>query len=191
MNDNSKEAIIAKYTDKSRYKPENIFGNVYVDEERITETLKSKDEKEIFEKEFKTVKRFSDKFGYDVFMLPQKEGNIIYIEKHSNPDIITAGMFIDIKGPSGSETSIKTRFRESVHQADGVLLSINKLISILKVKSWIEDKLRRMDNHDGFLVIIEVGRENKKYDVFEVKGKGLEKAPLNGSRDFHPRSNKI
>ena len=47
------------------------------------------------------------------------------------------------------------------------------------------------DNQDGFLVIIEVGKENKKYDVFVVKGKGLEKAPLNGSRDFHPRSNKI
>ena len=191
MIDNSREATIAKYTDKSRYKPEYIYGDVYVDEDRIAETLKSKDEKEIFEKELKIAKRFSKAFGYDVFMLPQKEGNIIYIEKHSNPDIITAGMFIDIKGPSGSETSIKTRFRESVHQADGVLISIDKLISILKVKRWIEDKLRRMDNHDGFLVIIEVGKENKKYDVFVVKGKGLEKAPLNGSRDFHPRSNKI
>ena len=31
MCDNSKEAIITKYTDKSRYKPEHIFGDVYVD----------------------------------------------------------------------------------------------------------------------------------------------------------------
>ncbi|MBR4375875.1 MAG: hypothetical protein IK040_04595 [Spirochaetia bacterium] len=174
MNDNSREAVIAKYTDKSRYKPEYIFGNVYVDEERIAETLKSKDEKEIFEKEFKTAKRFSEKFGYEVFMLPQKEGNIIYIEKHSNPDIITEGMFIDIKNPSGSKASIKTRFHESIHQADGVLISVEKDISVSQVKKWIEEKLQLMNKHDGFIIAIEVGiKNNRKYGVFKIKGKEL------------------
>ena len=60
MIDNSREATIAQYTDKSRYKPEYIYGDVYVDEDRIAETLKSKDEKEIFEKELKIAKRFSN-----------------------------------------------------------------------------------------------------------------------------------
>ena len=189
MNDNSREAVIAKYTNKSRYKPEYIFGNVYVDEERIAETLKSKDEKEIFEKELKIAKRFSERYGLEIFMLPQMEGNkIIYLEKHSNPDIITNGIFADIKCPSGSEISIKKRFQESVHQADGVIISINKPLSILKIKKWIEDKMRWMDNHDGFIVAIEVGSMNKKYDIFEIKEKGLEKAPLIGCRGFRPRS---
>ena len=108
------------------------------------------------------------------------EGNkIIYLEKHSNPDIITNGIFADIKCPSGSEISIKKRFQESVHQADGVIISINKPLSILKIKKWIEDKLRWMDNHDGFIIAIEVGNEKKRYDIFEIKEKGLEKAPLN------------
>ena len=180
MNDNSREAVIAKYTDKSRYKSEYIFGNVYVDEERIAETFKSKDEKEIFGKELEIAKRFSERYGLEIFMLPQMEGNkIIYLEKHSNPDIITNGIFADIKCPSGSEISIKKRFQESVHQADGVIISINKPLSILKIKKWIEDKLRWMDNHDGFLIAIEVGNEKKRYDIFEIKEKGLEKAPLN------------
>ena len=34
MRKNSKETIIAKYTDKSRYGPEYIFGDVYVENER-------------------------------------------------------------------------------------------------------------------------------------------------------------
>ena len=119
MKDCSRNATIAKYTDKSRYKSEYLYGKVYIDEDRIAEALKSKDEKEIFKKEFRASKRFSEYFGYDVFMSPQKEGNIVYIEKHSNPDIITEGIFLDIKNPSGSKSSIKTRFRESVHQADG------------------------------------------------------------------------
>ena len=34
-----------------------------------------------------------------------------------------------------------------------------------------------MNNHDGFVVAIEVGKVNKKYDIFEIKGKGLKKAP--------------
>ena len=189
MEENSREAIIAKYTDRSRYKPEYIFGDVYVDEERIAETLKSKDEKEIFEKEFDIAKRFSERYAVEVFMLPQMGGNkIIYLEKHSNPDIITNGIFADIKCPSGSEVSIKKRFQESVHQADGVIISIDKSISILKIKKWIEDKLRWMDNHDGFKVAIEVGKKNKITEIFEIKGKGLEKAPLSGCRGFRPRS---
>ena len=73
MKDYSRNATIAKYTNKSRYKPEYIYGKVYIDEDRIAEALKSKDEKEIFKKEFRASKRFSDCFSYDVFMLPQKE----------------------------------------------------------------------------------------------------------------------
>ena len=45
-----------------------------------------------------------------------------------------------------------------------------------------------MDNHDGFIVAIEVGSKNKKYDIFEIKEKGLEKAPSIGCRGFRPRS---
>lgn len=179
MTANSREAIIAKYTDKSRYKPEYIYGDVYVDEKRISETLKSSDEKATFEKKLEIAKRFSVIFGLEVFMLPQMEGNnIIYIEKHSNPDIITNGIFADIKNPSGSEISVKKRFQESVHQADGVLFSINKQISINQVKKWMEEKLIWMNNHDGFLVVIEVGKKKKEYDVFKIKEKRLKKSPF-------------
>lgn len=35
------QAVIAKYTDKSRYRPEYIFGDVYVDSYRIVQAEKS------------------------------------------------------------------------------------------------------------------------------------------------------
>ena len=175
MYNNSREAIIAKYTDKSRYKPQYIFGDVYVDEGRITLSESNKVEKDKFKTELNTAKRFSDKFGFEIFMLPPKDGNKnIYIEKGSNPDTISFEMFVEIKNPSGSGTSIKTRFRESVHKADGVLLSVEKNISVSQVKKWIEDQLHWMNNHDGFLVAIEVGTENnRKYGVFKINGKEL------------------
>ena len=172
---NSREEIIAKYTDKSRYKPEYIYGDVYVDEERVKLSKSNKVEKEKFETELNTAKRFSDKFGFEIFMLPPKDGNKnIYIDKESNPDTISFEMFVEIKNPSGSETSIKTRFRESVHKADGVLLSVEKNISVSQVKKWITNQLNWMNNHDGFLVAIEVGTENnRKYGVFKINGKEL------------------
>jgi hypothetical protein len=76
----SKETIIAKYTDKSRYKPEYIYDDVYVDEERIVLSKKNKLEKEIFDRELKAAKRFSVHFNCEVFLLPEgdKQGNAIY-----------------------------------------------------------------------------------------------------------------
>ena len=71
MCDNSREIAIAKYADKSRYKSEHIFGNVYVDEERIILSKKNKFEKEIFDKELSAAKRFSKYFSCDVFLLPE------------------------------------------------------------------------------------------------------------------------
>ena len=67
----SKEAIIAKYTDKSRYKPEYIYDDVYVDEDRIVLSKKNKLEKEIFDRELKAAKRFSIHFNCEVFLLPE------------------------------------------------------------------------------------------------------------------------
>ena len=57
---NSREVIIAKYTDKSRYKPEYIYGDVYVDEDRISLSNKNTREKEIFERELAAAKRFQN-----------------------------------------------------------------------------------------------------------------------------------
>ena len=176
MTDNTREVIIAKYTDKSRYKSEYIYGDVYVDEKRIALSKNSKEEKEKFEREFNTAKRYSEKFELEIFMLPPKgENGHIYIEKSSNPDTVSFGMFVEIKNPSGSKSSIKTRFSESVHQADGVFISIEKTISISFVKKCIEEKLQlMMNNQSGFLIAIEVGiNNNRKYGVFKINGKEL------------------
>jgi hypothetical protein len=81
MIDNSREATIAKYTDKSRYKPEYTYGNVYVDEERIKHSNNSKEEKKKYEREFNTAKRYSEKFGLEIFMLPTRgeNGHIYFV----------------------------------------------------------------------------------------------------------------
>ncbi len=190
MADNSREAIIAKYTDKSRYNPKYIFGNIYVDAKRIEYSNTSKVEKKKYEREFNTAKRYSDKFGIEIFMLPPKgENGYIYIEKRSNPDTVSLGMFVEIKNPSGSRASIMARFRESVHQADGVFISVEKRISISYVKRCIENQLNLMNNkHDGFLIVIEIGTDNnRKYGVFKINGKELSLGSFPGSRDFRLR----
>lgn len=46
-----------------------------------------------------------------------------------------------------------------------------------------------MDNHDGFIVAIEVGNEKKRYDIFAIKEKGLGKAPLNWMPRLSPPLN--
>ena len=79
MSIRSREAIIAKYTDKSRYKHEYIYGDVYVDEERITK-LKSNQAKDVFNRELKAAIRFSIITKKLVRGLGQAEGIVISIE---------------------------------------------------------------------------------------------------------------
>ena len=176
MSYNSQQAIIAKYTDISRYRPEYIYGNVYVDEKRVKEALKNDIEKEKLKIEIEIADKFAKNFDCKVFMLPPTEnGDVIYKEKNSNPDFISYNMFLEIKRPKGTKTSIRTRFQESVHQADGVLISIQNNIPINVAKKWIEEKLQLMNNHDGFVVVIE---SMNNYGLFTVKEKGLKKAPF-------------
>ncbi|MBO7047567.1 MAG: hypothetical protein J6W62_01475 [Spirochaetia bacterium] len=111
MADTSKKAIIARYTDKSRYKPEYIYGDVYVDEDRIILSKKNKYEEEIFTIELNAAKRFS-----------------IYLEKNTNPDAITLDIFIDFKQTKGTNTSVTRQLERGIGQADAVLL-------ILKIKA--------------------------------------------------------
>ena len=188
MCDNSRAAVIAKYTDKSRYKSEHIFGNVYVDENRINESLKNEKEKVQFEKELNTAIRFSAHFNCDVFMLPPGDGGgVIYLDKNSNPDMIANRIFIDIKNPSGTGTSIKRRFQESIHQADGALISIQNETTIEQAKRWIEEKLQYMDNHDGFIVVVE--NNNHNFEVFEIEKGLLKSSPFLKNRKFSPTVN--
>ena len=189
MCDNSREIAIAKYTDKSRYKSVHIFGNVYVDEDRIKESLKNNIEKNKFDKELNAAIRFSEYFDCKVFMLPPNEGGkVIYREKNSNPDIITNGIFADIKNPTGTETSIKRRFQESIHQADGTLISIQNDTSINQAKKWIEEKIRKMTHsHDGFMVIIEDNKHN--FEIFEIEKGLLKRNPFSKNRQLPPTVN--
>ncbi|MBR4159592.1 MAG: hypothetical protein IKT97_06015 [Spirochaetia bacterium] len=170
MPDISREAIVAKYTDKSRYKPEYIYGDVYVDEERILLSKKNKLEKEIFDRELEAAKRFSGCFKCEVFLLPEgdKQGNAIYIEKNTNPDAITLGIFIDFKQTKGTNTSITRQFERGIGQADAVLLSLTNEVKINDIERWINGKLKAMKHsHEGFLVVIE--NCNKNYKVFTIK----------------------
>ena len=124
MADTSKKAIIARYTDKSRYKPEYIYGDVYIDEDRIILSKKNKYEEEIFTIELNAAKRFSKHFNCEVFLLPEgdKQGNAIYLEKNTNPDAITLDIFIDFKQTKGTNTSVTRQLERGIGQADAVLL---------------------------------------------------------------------
>ena len=167
---NSREAIIAKYTDKSRYKSEHIFGDVYVDEERIVLSKKNKVEKEIFNKELKAAQRFSDHYNCEVFLLPEgdKQGNAIYVEKNTNPDAITLGIFIDFKQTKGTNTSITRQFERGIGQADAVLLSLTNEVKINDIEKWLNGKLKAMKHsHEGFVIVIENCENN--YKTFTIK----------------------
>ena len=134
MCDNSKEALIAKYTDKSRYKPEHIYGDVYVDKARIELSKTNDEEKEIFYRELNAAKRFSKHFNCEVFLLPPDENShAIYLDKHSNPDSIIKGLFIDFKQAKNTDTSITRQLERGLGQAEGVIITINGDTIITKV----------------------------------------------------------
>ena len=88
MIDNSREATIAKYTDKSRYKPEHIYGDVYVDEARVALSKTNDEEREIFyfidfKKAIGTDRSIIKKLERGV---GQAEGIIISIENETSID---------------------------------------------------------------------------------------------------------
>lgn len=176
MNKNSREAIIAKYTDKSRYKPEHIYGNVYVDELRIAQSKKSEKAKNDHERELKAAIRFSKHFDCEVFLLPEgdENGNVIYVGKHSNPDSIIKGYFIDLKKTKGTDSSITRRLEHALKQADGVLITIEIEILIDKAVQWINGKLNSMKSrYDGFIIVIEDNMGD--YITYTVNKKRLSK----------------
>ncbi len=168
------QAVIAKYTDKSRYRPEYIFGDVYVDSYRIVQAEKSSKAKNDHEKELKSAIRFSKHFNCEVFLLPEGEenGNIIYVEKHANPDSIIHGNFIDLKTTKGTDTSITRRLERALNQADGVIITLEIDTQLDKAVQWINGKLKSMKNqYENFIVVVE---DNKgKYGTYSVKEKRL------------------
>ena len=173
MCDNSKEALIAKYTDKSRYKPEHIYGDVYVDKARIELSKTNDEEKEIFYRELNAAKRFSKHFNCEVFLLPPDENShAIYLDKHSNPDSIIKGLFIDFKQAKNTDTSITRQLERGLGQAEGVIITINGDTIITKVVQWLNGKINTMTKpHDGFIVVVESNKGS--YWIFTIKRKRL------------------
>ena len=191
MIDNSREATIAKYTDKSRYKPEHIYGDVYVDEARVALSKTNDEEKEIFYRELNAAKRFSKHFYCEVFLLPPDEnGKAIFREKHSNPDSIIQKKFIDFKKAIGTDRSIIKKLERGVGQAEGIIISIENETSIDKAVQWLNGVLNTMTNpHDGFIVIIE--DIDGKYGIYTVNGKRLsvEENLFTAAQRFSPPDN--
>ena len=173
LNTNRREAIIAKYTDKSRYMLECIYGDVYVDEKRFALSKTNDDEREIFERELKTAIRFSKHFNCEVFLLPPDEnGKAIYKEKHSNPDSIILGRLIDFKDAKSTDTSITRQIERGLKQADGIIITLTEEISIKKTTQWLNGKLNAMKSaYEGFIVVIEDKKNN--YWTYTVNGKRL------------------
>ena len=191
MCDNSKKALIAKYTDKSRYKPEHIYGDVYVDKARIALSKTNDEEKEIFERELNASKRFSKHFNCEVFLLPPDEnGHAIYLDKHSNPDSIIKGLFIDFKQAIGTDRSISKRLEYGVGQSEGIVITIENDTPIEKAKQWINGTLNVLKNeYDGFIVVIEDNKGN--YGTYSVNRKrlSLEESLFLATRRLSPPDN--
>ena len=191
MCDNSKKALIAKYTDKSRYKPEHIYGDVYVDKARIALSKTNDEEKEIFERELNAAKRFSKHFNCEVFLLPPDEnGHAIYLDKHSNPDSIIKGLFIDFKQAIGTDRSISKRLEYGVGQSEGIVITIENDTPIEKAKQWINGTLNVLKNeYDGFIVVIEDNKGN--YGTYSVNRKrlSLEESLFLATRRLSPPDN--
>lgn len=190
MHDNFRDAIIAKYTDKSRYKPKHIFGDVYVDKDRIALSESNRREKKLFDREFKAAKHFSLKYSCEVFMLPPNEGShAIYIEKNSNPDAIIKGNFIDFKYAEGSDSSITKQLGRGIEQADGIIITIGNDTTIEKAVQWLNGKINSMKkDHSGFMVIIEDRNGNYKSFIINKKRR-LEASLPFAARKLSPSNN--
>ena len=172
------ENIIEKYTDKSRYEEENIFDDVYVDSARMAESKKSNQERLNFERELASAKRFSEHFDCEVYLLPPKEaGSVIYKTKHSNPDAIVNGSFIDFKeNNSGNEGTIKNLFDKATKQADAVYLTLSGGTTLGQAVKWINGKLSQKGNIEGFGVVL--SDSNGNFAEYKVKEKRLIESPF-------------
>ena len=174
MCDNSRAAVIAKYTDKSRYKKEYIYGDVYVDEERVEYSKKSIKAKDDYDRELKAAKRFSEHFNCEVFLLPneEKNGNVIFIEKHKNPDAIIQGKFIDFKQAKGTDGSVTKQLGRGLMQAEGVVITVMDGTTIDITVQWLNGKINSLKkSYNGFVVIIEDAQGN--YRTYTINAKRL------------------
>lgn len=170
--------VIEKYTDRSRYEKENIFDDVYVDSARMAESKKSNQERLNFERELASAKRFSEHFDCEVYLLPPKEaGSVIYKAKHSNPDAIVNGTFIDFKeNNSGNEGTIKNLFDKATKQADAVYLTLSGGTTLEQAAKWINGKVAQKGNIEGFGVVLSDSNEN--FAEYKVKEKRLIESPF-------------
>ena len=118
----------------------------------------------------KAAQRFSIHYNCEVFLLPEgdKQGNATYVEKNTNPDAITLGIFIDFKQTKGTNTSITRQFERGIGQADAVLLSLTNEVKINDIEKWLNGKLKAMKHsHEGFVIVIENCENN--YKTFTIK----------------------
>lgn len=170
--------VIEKYTDKSRYEKKNIFDDVYVDSARMAESKKSNQERLNFERELASARRFSEHFDCEVYLLPPKEaGSVIYKAKHSNPDAIVNGTFIDFKeNNSGNEGTIKNLFDKATKQADAVYLTISGGTTLEQAAKWINGKVTQKGNIENFGVVL--SDSNGNFAEYKVKEKRLIESPF-------------
>ena len=159
-----------------------------MDEARVRLSKINDKEKEIFERELKTAKRFSRHFNCEVFLLPPDEnGNAIYEEKHSNPDTIFHRFFIDFKNAKNTDTSITRQLERGIGQADGVLITLKDKMDIKRIEHWINGKLKSLkQDHDGFIVIIENGNNNFKTFIINKKRLSIKESLFLTARRLSP-----
>lgn len=122
-----------------------IFINgVYVSQTRITQSQKSKNAKDVFEKEMAIAMLLVDN-GYFVWLLPE---NRAYVK---NPDAIIDGRIYDFKQVNFKQ--IEHAFLDALEQADNVVL---RIVENKERISRILGKLRKYakKREEGTLILI-------------------------------------
>lgn len=136
--------------DVSRKLVKDIFPNeiweyvhgVYVAKTRKAYSEKSKNAKQIFEKEMDTAKILV-KNGCSVWLLPENRANM------KNPDAVVDGLIYDFKQVKFSR--VEHGFLEGLRQAKNVVIRLNGDFSVRRIFGKLKSHFH---NRDGRLIII-------------------------------------
>lgn len=95
---------------------------------------KNKDQKRIFDKEFKAA-NIAAKNGHIVYLLPEKGGG-----KH--PDAIMDGIPTEFKILTGGRNAISDNLRKGLKQGKSIFIKTNTIITVQEAKSIIHGRLK-------------------------------------------------
>lgn len=111
----------------------------------------------------------------------------MYIEKHSNPDALAVGTFIDFKRSiTGNKNTMQNRSDKATKQVDAMYMSLEGDLSINDADRFINGKTKAISDRgiEGFRVVL--SDKNGKFKDFVISKKRLVESPFLGEPKLSP-----